>query len=589
MDILQVVRKYTKPYTTYILCAVGLQLIWTICINLETRAVKTLINLFVNANKQTFMTVIVPVMGGLLFNIIISRFTRVSMDNIFFMYLPSKLRKSIRLDVVQTLMKHSYRFYADQFCGSLVSKINDTAECLVNVLPMIFERFFGFFIVLGVSLFTISSAGMKYVYLLIVWSVVFFVFSYKTAYKMGFLSSLASQKRSHMTGILTDIFSNMQIVRLFSSQALEYENIKLSIESMTSAEMTRDLFVNTIYKTKIFLFTVLIFVSCVFLLIDYQYSIVTPGDLSLVLSINFFISDYLFSLSKNFYKFSENIANIMQAIETFCVDPEVVDRENAQPIFISRGSISCKNICFSYGSSSRVINNLNITIAGREKIGLVGYSGAGKSTFINLLERFFDVEYGEITIDGQDIRDITQKSLHDAIGVIPQNVSLFHRSILENIRYGRPEATYEEIVEVAKKAHIHDFIITLKNGYHTLVGESGIKLSGGQKQRIAIARCFLKNPPILILDEATSHLDSVSEKLIQNSLKTLMSDKTTIIIAHRISTIMHLDRILVLDQGHIVEEGPHDVLLQKEGIYATLWSNQINGFLGDADEKVNLT
>ncbi|WP_291398139.1 ATP-binding cassette domain-containing protein [Acinetobacter sp.] len=224
---------------------------------------------------------------------------------------------------------------------------------------------------------------------------------------------------------------------------------------------------------------------------------------------------------------------------------------------------------------------INLSNTAGQKVGLVGYSGGGKSTFVNLILRLYDVTDGAILIDGQDIRDVTQDSLRENIAMIPQDPSLFHRSLMENIRYGRADSTDEEVIEAAKKAHAHEFISALPQGYDSLVGERGVKLSGGQRQRIAIARAILKNAPILILDEATSQLDSVTESLIQESLWELMQNKTTIVIAHRLSTLLHMDRILVFDKGKIVEDGTHSELLAKAGLYKTLWDAQVGGFLGD--------
>jgi ATP-binding cassette subfamily B protein len=533
----------------------------------------------IGTKSQDVFVFIGPVIGALLINIIITRFSRIYLDNIFFIYFPLRLRKTIRLSTIEAVFKNSYTFYINNLCGSLVSKINDIAEGIANVLPIIFERSIGLLIILSISLFTLHSVGYKYACIIIVWAIIFFVFSYKTANKSRNLSKIASEERSKVTGTLTDIISNMQSVRLFTNQAIEYDNIKRHIENMTEAEKERDLYSTKIYIVKTIFFIMLNAMSFSFLLLDYRYGIITPGDFSLVLSINFFLSDYFSVLSKNFYRFSEIIGNVGQAIKTLYVEQDVIDKSDASELIVSLGEISYRKVSFSYNNSANVLTNLTVQIVGGSKVGVVGYSGIGKSTFINLLLRCFDVNGGSIEIDGQNISTISQNSLHKAIGIIPQNISLFHRSILENIRYGKPNASDEEVFEAAKKSYLHDFITTLDNGYNTLVGEGGIKLSGGQKQRIAIARCILKNAPILILDEATSHLDSISEKLIQMSLQTLMQNRTSIIIAHRISTIMRLDRILVLNNGQITEDGTHEELLNRNGIYSKLWLNQVNGFI----------
>jgi len=263
------------------------------------------------------------------------------------------------------------------------------------------------------------------------------------------------------------------------------------------------------------------------------------------------------------------------------VSLEIQDKPNAITLNCTQGQITFNQVKFHYKSTEPLFQNKSIEIQAGQKVGLVGYSGSGKSTFVNLILRLYDVTDGAILIDGQDIRDVTQDSLRENIAMIPQDPSLFHRSLMENIRYGRIDTTDEEVIEAAKKAHAHGFIEKLQQGYGSLVGERGVKLSGGQRQRIAIARAILKNAPILILDEATSQLDSVTENLIQESLWKLMQNKTTIVIAHRLSTLLHMDRILVFDKGKIVEDGTHSDLLARGGVYKNLWDAQVGGFLDD--------
>jgi ATP-binding cassette, subfamily B, bacterial len=243
-----------------------------------------------------------------------------------------------------------------------------------------------------------------------------------------------------------------------------------------------------------------------------------------------------------------------------------------------------ENILFHYKDAEPLFHNKSVVIMPGQKVGLVGYSGSGKTTFVNLVLRLYDVTSGSILIDGQDIRDVTQKSLREAISIIPQDPTLFHRSLMENIRYGKTDASDEDVIKASKQANIHEFISKLPKGYESLVGERGVKLSGGQRQRVAIARVMLKNAPIVILDEATSQLDSITESTIRESLRILMQDKTAIVIAHRFSTLMYMDRILVFDQGKIIEDGSHKELLKKKGIYKSLWDVQIGGFLPAEDK-----
>ena len=277
--------------------------------------------------------------------------------------------------------------------------------------------------------------------------------------------------------------------------------------------------------------------------------------------------------------FTRELGTVSDALKLITKGHGIVDVPRAAKLQVKQGNIQFEHVVFAYQKRRLVFRNLNVMIPAGQKVGLVGFSGSGKSTFVNLILRFYDLRRGQILIDGQNIAEVTQESLRKQIAMIPQDPSLFHRSLLENIRYGRANATDEEVIHAADLAHCHEFIGQLEEGHHTLVGERGIKLSGGQRQRVAIARAILKNAPILILDEATSSLDTVTEKLIQESLTRLMHNRTTIVIAHRLSTLVDMDRILVFHKGSIVEDGTSTCLLNMNGHFTTLWEMQTNGFL----------
>lgn len=289
----------------------------------------------------------------------------------------------------------------------------------------------------------------------------------------------------------------------------------------------------------------------------------------------------LWMLGSDILHFSEITGNISQGLRIALAPKDILDKPNAKKLHVTQGRIVFDKVKFHYKNTEALFQNNSITIEPGQKVGLVGHSGGGKTTFTNLILRLYDVSDGRILIDGQDIRDVTQDSLHANIAMIPQDPSLFHRSLLENIQYGCVDASHKEIIAASKRAFAHDFITKLPEGYDALVGERGVKLSGGQRQRIAIARAVLKNAPILILDEATSQLDSITENQIQKSLWELMQGKTTIVIAHRLSTLLDMDRILVFDKGKIAEDGTHKELLKKNGLYKTLWDVQVGGFLVD--------
>ncbi len=287
------------------------------------------------------------------------------------------------------------------------------------------------------------------------------------------------------------------------------------------------------------------------------------------------------NLSRRFLEFFEYVGNVANGVHVIIKPHEIVDQPQAVPATIERGRIEFRKVTFGYTPDRPIFRDLSVTIPAGQRVGLVGFSGSGKSTFVSLILRLYDVQSGAILIDGMDIRDMTQESLHRQLSLIPQDPNLFHRTLMENIRYGRLDATEEEVMEAARKAHAHEFVMQIKDKYDSLVGERGVKLSGGQRQRIAIARVVVKNAPILILDEATSSLDSITEQAIQETLGDVMKGKTVIVVAHRLSTIAHLDRILVFDQGAIVEDGSHAELLARQGAYQRLWSRQAGGFVLD--------
>ena len=317
-----------------------------------------------------------------------------------------------------------------------------------------------------------------------------------------------------------------------------------------------------------------------FLIHFYKVHLISVGDFALIL-IKYGSCSYHLVHDVASDAFHQAVGKCKQSLNCLIAPQELKDEKGAQNLILTKGQITFENVKFHYTGTEPLFQNKTVTIEAGQKVGLVGYSGGGKSTFINLILRLYDVSEGHILLDGQDIRSITQDSLRSNIAMIPQDPSLFHRTLMENIRYGRIEATDDEVISASKKAHAHEFISNLPRGYESPVGERGVKLSGGQRQRIAIARAILKNAPILILDEATSQLDSVTESDIQESLWELMQDKTTIVVAHRLSTLLHMDRIIVFDQGKIVEDGTHSELLNISGLYRTLWDAQVGGFLPD--------
>jgi ATP-binding cassette subfamily B protein len=416
-------------------------------------------------------------------------------------------------------------------------------------------------------------------------ALVYFVVVYRRMVKQLPYNRALSTSESQTTAKLADTITNVGTVRAFAGEKVETrlfheqtsetrnKNLKLMrVQLVNEAISQAGTTTVEILAFTVGLFGVIVLHSPV-------------GVLYLTLT-------YTLNLTERLWLFMFILRNINRAFgdaadmtDTLQVEPAVKDPAEPEDSTIHRGRVEFSHVDFSYDGSkkNRLFKDLNVVIKPGEQVGLVGHSGGGKSTLVSLLSRFTDIQGGQILVDNQDITSIRQRDLRKAIAYVPQEPLLFHRSLKENIRYGRPDATDEEIIAVAKMAHAHDFIEQLADGYETLVGERGVKLSGGQRQRVAIARAMLKNAPILVLDEATSALDSESEVLIQDALWKLMEGRTAIVIAHRLSTIQRMDRILVMDQGEIVEQGSHKDLLHQNGIYAKLWAHQSGGFMEDDD------
>ena len=345
------------------------------------------------------------------------------------------------------------------------------------------------------------------------------------------------------------------------------------------AYQTQELFLVKVYTTQGCMVALMLSFMTYFLINLYGKGAISIGDFALILSLSTEVAHVTWYTATQVDELNKAVGKCRQSLTSLIVPREITDELGARNLIVTKGQIVFDAVSFKYQGTSEIFQGTSVTIQGGQKVGLVGYSGGGKTTFVNLILRMHDVTGGQILIDGQNIRTVTQESLRSNIAMIPQDPSLFHRTLLENIRYGRIEATNEQVIEAAQKAHAHEFIMRLPQGYKSPVGERGVKLSGGQRQRVAIARATLKNAPILMLDEATSQLDSITEREVQESLWELMEHKTVLVIAHRLSTLMHMDRILVFDKGNIVRDGSHAELLEQDGLYKTLWSAQVCGFL----------
>ena len=415
--------------------------------------------------------------------------------------------------------------------------------------------------------------------ILIVWIFFALLFSYTVFPYFSHYSFTAANARSTGAGKLVDTITNIPTISLFGTHLNEKKYLADSFQDIFTAERERDSFFLKMDAIQAYSFIVVECLGAYFLVQGLYNNRVTIGDFILVLTINSSIRDRLWYMIDDIRKFCQELARVKQGLAEIMAPIAINNIPNALPLMVTKGEIIIDSVQFSYTRDQTLFNNFSVHIYSKQKIGIVGYSGSGKSTFVKLMLRLCDIQKGSITIDNQNIAHVTQESLRHSIGIIPQEPSLFQRSIMENIKYGASNASDESVIDAAKKAQLHDFIMTLKDTYHTIVGAQGTTLSGGQRQRVAIGRVLLKNPSIIFFDEATSQLDSITEGLIQKSLSTLMCDRTSLVIAHRLSTLVNMDRILVFDAGRVIEDGTHNQLLALNGQYKKLCDAQTNGLL----------
>lgn len=492
---------------------------------------------------------------------------------------------SIRWLAHRYLLKQSVSFYQDDFAGRIATKVMQTSLAVRETVMKLLDVLVYILVYFTSMLVMIASADLRLVIPMLVWLALYVGLQWYFVPKLKSVSTEQADARSTMTGRIVDSYTNITTVKLFAHTQKEAEYAKSSMRIFLDTVYRQMRLVTGISVSVQIINYVLAFSIAAVAIALWTDSAITIGAIaiavSLALRLNGMSQWIMWEISSLF----ENIGTVTDGMNTLSKTTIIQDEPDAKALVVNYGKIDFNQVCFHYGEQTGVIEDLNLNIKAGEKVGLVGRSGAGKSTLVNLLMRFYDVEKGQINIDDQDIKTVMQDSLRSQIGMVTQDTSLLHRTIRENILYGNPTASEEQLDSAIKQAQAYDFIKDLSDphGNHGLdaqVGERGVKLSGGQRQRIAIARVLLKNAPILLLDEATSALDSEVEAAIQESLYELMQGKTVIAIAHRLSTIAAMDRLIVLDQGRVVEQGTHQELIAAGGIYAQLWAHQTGGFLG---------
>lgn len=494
-------------------------------------------------------------------------------------YCQSKILQELNNYAFAKLQNHSYQFFVNTFQGSLVAKARRFVRSFESLHDKVVYSFwqaaiqlFGVFIVLF-----IVAPGVAWFFA--VWCLFFIGLSIFLVQKKRIYDLKEAAADSRKTGGLADAITGFLNIKTFVTLAKEIRTFEEITDYEEKARRSAWNFGNLIHIVHSVVWLILEVVGLYIVVSFWVKGFVSAGTIVLVQMYFFAINGIMWNLREAITSSMRAISDASEMIEIFERKPEILDPVVPEPCRIKEGRIVFDRASFAYGDSISVFKGFDLVIEPKQKVGLVGPSGAGKTTVTKLLLRFVDVVDGAIIIDGQDITKIAQDELRSKIAYVPQDPVLFHRSLRENIAYGRSDASDEEIIEVAKKANAHDFIVKFPEGYDTFVGERGVKLSGGERQRIAVARAMLKNAPILILDEATSSLDSISEKYVQEAFARLMEGRTVIVIAHRLSTIRRMDRIIVLDDGRILEEGKHEELIRNRGMYYNLWAHQSDGFI----------
>jgi ATP-binding cassette subfamily B protein len=559
---------------------------WGIATSLWPLLIENLIDAlgeFTDDRSLVFQTMSGPILSALFFWVFLEFMARAR--GFSFAAVMPKAEAMMRMETFRYVSKHSHSYFSKEFTGSLANKIGDIPRGAYLITDIVFFNIVPTLIAITISLSLFSRLNTTLVMMFMVWlslhAAVVITFSLKAA---G-LYVIQAEARSSVQGRIVDVLINHLSVRLFNKadHEREYVGTTQDDERRKHAKVLRFIeLAKALLSVLSIAGMIVIFYTTIKI---WQAGEISNGNVVFVLNSIINLMEIVWVCSDEMTFFFKEVGAIKQGLQVIQDPHENLENQGLPALEAQQGTIKFDNVTFNYRKNNNLFENKSVTIAGGSKVGLVGFSGSGKTTFSSLILRLYDIESGRILIDDQDIEKVDITSLRDQITLIPQEPMLFNRSVMDNIRYGRIDASDEEIITAAKQANCHDFIMKLEDGYETSVGEKGNKLSGGQRQRIAIARAFLRNSQIVIMDEATSALDSVTEKYIQDSFNKLTQDRTTLIIAHRLSTLQNVDRILVFDQGHIVEDGTHKDLLAKGGHYANIWQHQQDGMLVDGKSE----
>lgn len=579
---------FLKPYWKMLLLIQIFSFAWSLDHTLWPYVIMTLIDTITNyAGDKAGIWVALskPIIMGLSLWIIVEIFFRLS--GILSAKVIPKIEADTRMSMVDYVMHHSHHYFSNQMAGAIANKISDMPQSMTRIIQQIVYLFMPVILALIISTVLFFMINPYFALILLTWISVHLGICFAFSKKCDNLSNVHAESRSLLSGKVVDALSNSSNIRLFSRNRFESQYLSF-FQKDEMTKHTESLWILEKMKLALGIASFLGVGIAInwYMLYSWSQGHLTAGEVVFIFNTTWNITMMAWLAGLELPLLFKEIGICRQAL-TIIQDPhDIVDDPKAPDLKVTKGEIVFDHVTFRYLKHQNLFEDKTITLKAGQKVGLVGFSGSGKTTFANLILRYYDVQGGKIMIDGQDISKVTQISLRENISMIPQDPSLFHRNLIDNIRYGKLDATDDEVIEASKKAHCHEFVMKMPEKYLSLVGDKGVKLSGGQRQRIAIARAILKNAPILILDEATSALDSVTEREIQEGLEHLMTNHTTIVIAHRLSTLSGMDRILVFKEGKIVEDGTHQELLMSGGHYAQMWEMQAGGFLPEQYEDI---
>jgi ATP-binding cassette subfamily B protein len=578
---------FLKKYWKLLLLAQIFSFAWSLDHTLWPYIIMTLIDTITNFagdKAEVWHALSKPIIMGL--SLWISVEVSFRLSGILSAYIFPRLEADTRMSMFDYVLQHSHLYFSNRMAGAIANKISDMPQSMTRLLQQIIYLFLPVALALIISTVLFARINSLFAIILIGWITMHMGICLAFSGKCDQSSNIHAEARSVLSGKIVDTLTNSINTRLFARSRFEHHYLSLFQRDEMKKHWDSLWYIE---KMKLALGIASFLGAGIalnwYMLYSWQQGHLSAGEVVFIFNTTWNITMMAWLAGLELPLLFKEIGICRQAL-TIIQDPhDITDAPDAKPLKVTRGEIVFDHVTFRYLKHQNLFEGKTITIEAGQKVGLVGFSGSGKSTFANLILRYYDVQGGRILIDGQDIAKVTQDSLREQISMIPQDPSLFHRSLMENIRYGRLDATDEEVIEASKKAHCHEFIMKMPEKYQSPVGERGVKLSGGQRQRIAIARALLKDAPILILDEATSALDSVTEREIQEGLEHLMQGHTTLVIAHRLSTLSGMDRILVFKEGKVVEDGTHEELIRARGHYARMWDMQAGGFLPETSEE----